>query len=220
MADAPTEGNMLTRKLGPLPVIAWGGIVAAVYVAYKWATVGRSTAKTEAQTVTEPDYDINNDPGYGNAADPYNGGSTANTPKTDSVPADNMTWAKRAINWLIANGIDPETANTAINTYVNQTGQMLNTSQLAAWKLALQQFGNPPEGSLPTPAGNTGPDVSNPQPGTPNTPPVIDDPRKPYTDIFGYDPRRPGTTQPDRNNGPMIDPNDPHWATVLNVNGL
>lgn len=161
--DAPKE-NLLTRKIGPLPAIAWGGIIAAVYVAYKWATVGKSTAKTDSDVVTEttfPDQGISNDPGYGNASGSYNGGgSTTAVPYQETVAADNLTWSRRAVNWLLAQGVDAGTANSAINAYVNQTGDQLNSSQYAAWQLAFSHFGNPPEGVLASP--NTTPDTPTP----------------------------------------------------------
>ena len=213
--------NILLRKIGPLPAIAWSGIIAGVYVAYKWATVNRHPTQSSTESASElpsfPGDGTSDDPGYGNAAGSYSG-STATPPYSEPVIADNLTWARRAINWLIAQGIDPGTANTAIYSYINQDGT-LNSSQYAAWLMAFTHFGNPPDSTLPTPS--QAPD----SPATPPPPPPPD-PESQHTGTHIPGPEGPPPDPTDPNNPKNTPPPTapiscpPGWHAALQSDGM
>lgn len=158
-----------TQRVGPLPVIAWGGILGGTYVLWRYhkASQANSAAigaipNSAGDLGTASDFSqgfSNTTPGLGAA-----GGSTVNGVDTIPVPTDNTTWGKQALNWLISRGVDPADASFAIGTYLFGTGDQLNDVQSASLRDVLAHFGAPPEGVvIPPPV--------TPQP-SPNPTPV------------------------------------------------
>jgi hypothetical protein len=171
----------LTRKIGPLPAIGWAGIVGAIFVGFKYYESSKSNKATDAAVAdavtTLPDAvgdigssgDFSN--GYGNATGNGAGlGSSTTNSYVDAAPDDNQTWGKRAINYLLSLGVNPTDAATAIASYINQTGQALNSVQSAALQSALQHYGAPPDGLI-TPPPTTPPPIAGQTPAIPTPTP-------------------------------------------------
>lgn len=161
----------LTRKLGPLPVVAWIGIAIVV-----WWYVNKKQNGGTAGSQTDPAGNVGQiDPktgyvygsaedvaaagqspsGLGGSSDSGTGGSTI-----AGQYADNDAWAVAAINYLVSIGVDATSANAAIQQFL--ASQPLTTQQQSEVNLAIQRIGSPP--SPPNP-GTSVPPVVNP-PGT------------------------------------------------------
>src|SRR4051794_30452798 len=126
MADVKES---LTKKVGPLPMVAWVGLVAGAYVVYRYYKASRQVAAPIAsgQPVVSSGGDI------GNAADMSSGwggaggtavGSSVPTP-SQFTPATNQDWLQAATNAGIGFGYNPIDVETALGSYVYGTGQQL-----------------------------------------------------------------------------------------------
>lgn len=172
MADAP-EGdelkNIFTRKVGPLPVVAWAGIAVVVwYVVKKKQSATAASTTTPGAVGTDPAGNtgtIDSATGYvsgspedlaalGNAS--ASGSSNTGT-TTQPTYTDNASWSVAAINYLVALGVDAVSANGAISAYLDS--QTLSTTQQAQVNEAIQALGAPPQPPSP---GNTGSVTSPP----------------------------------------------------------
>lgn len=156
----------LTHKIGPLPAIAWAGIAGAIVVgiAYKRKSNTAAAQNSAAASVVPATPDVGSaddfSNGYGDAATASNGqpatSSTANVP---TAAATNQDWFQRAFAYLVSTGTSSSDANTALDAYTSENGQVLNDSQFAAWQRVVTFMGLPPDGTLPTPthvnAGDT-----------------------------------------------------------------
>lgn len=159
------DDNVLTRKVGPLPAIAWAAMVGGIYIVYRYhkaaQTNAATTAATNAVQTSVPDLGTadNFSQGYSNAAG--NGSSAIGSTSAVSTltsPLTNIDWGKRAQDYLISLGVNPPDAATAVSSYLYNTGQQLNDVQQGALNTALHQFGTPPEGVIippPAPPANT-----------------------------------------------------------------
>lgn len=155
----------LSKKIGPLPLGAWIVIVggAGAYVVYM---------RRNAQPVDDTPFEdtgtpagVGEGPGGLIQAMPYqtNSGSGYSGQQIET----NDDWARVAINYLVAKGIAPAVATTAISRYINS--ESLSTSQWAVVSMAIAYAGSPP--LLPSNDGN--PDPLNPNPK--------DDPKATFT---------------------------------------
>lgn len=160
---AKGAGNFLTQKVGPLPIGIWmvaaGGIYLYLRKKNGSSTGVGSTALTPSGTVATTggigSSDMSGGTGGGSGGDTGGSGSTVG-----GQYATNDAWGRAAVNFLVARGVDPTVANSAITQFL--TSQTLTADQQAQVNLAIQTLGAPP--TLPQP-GNAPPPVNNP-PGT------------------------------------------------------
>jgi len=169
-------GNFLTHKLGPLPVGVW--LVAAIGIfllvskrAGKSGTPGAQTDPAGNVGTINPKtgyvYGSSQDTSAMGAASGSGGGGSSGTPsESGSTVAgqypDNNAWSRAAINFLVGVGVDPTSANSAIEQYI--TSQTLTTDQQGQVNLAIQSIGAPPV--PPTPGTSPPPVVTPPGGGT------------------------------------------------------
>lgn len=172
----PTDlKDTLTTKIGPLPAIAWGGILGGAYVVYRYYKASNAPAPSPIATGSETDLGTADDfnVGFGPTTPGLGGGSVVNSPTTVTTPDNNSLWGKLVSDWLIAQGFNPTDVQLAISSYLYGTGEALNSTQSAILRSALRQFGTPPEGVIPPPVTT---------PATPTTPPAKPPPvAKPVT---------------------------------------
>lgn len=150
------------KQYGPLPLGAWvvvvgGGLGIAFYTR-------RTSAKTPL-VVT----DTSGDPGVGLGGIP--GGFLPINPPSDSggtTPATNEEWGRAAINYLIAQGYDPNVADAAVRKYLEAA--QLGLQEYALIRFALIKLGSPPVPLPPPPAAPTIPPVVTPAQPPPVTP--------------------------------------------------
>lgn len=160
MADAPVSTaknplELLKQKVGPLPLGVWlvaGGVIW-------WYFQKRQAASSSAGTIdpaTGYTYGSPQDQAAlaaDNSGTGSGGGSAGQNATTGAQTyADNNTWGRAAINYLVGLGIDGTVANEAIQSYLSS--QPLTSAQQGDVNLAIQALGPPP--SLPGPVGQTG----------------------------------------------------------------
>lgn len=212
-----------TKKLGPLPIWAWGAIPAGSYVVYKY--LHKSSAPVvDSGTAAIDTGDVGSADDFSNGLSNASGGFIANTSNgtsnvaTQPAVTDNLTWGKEAQNYLVALGVSVTDAATAIASYLYGTGQTLNASQSAALAEAIKHLGTPPEG------------VIIPPPTTPVNPPAIKPvplpvkPLPPKVYYQGYPTQPPASAVPSGTNGATGKPykaggkwgkgKDGHWYYV------
>lgn len=156
----------LTHKVGPLPAIAWAGIAGGIFVGFRYykarnaaasapttATADTTTGAALGYPSTGTSSDFSS--GYSDAAGSYVVGtstpSSASQIYTEPTVATNVDWGQRALNWLIAQNVNPGDASTALASYLNSDGTALNDTQNAALNEAITHFGAPPEGIIAPP---------------------------------------------------------------------
>jgi nucleoid-associated protein YgaU len=158
----PTSGNELGAAARRIPPAGWAGIIGAGVVLGLYLRHRNAQAATPAAPVTDPVPAV---------------GSTALTPINQSAPqtgaavqgppkaTNNLDWLNQSLTFLIAKGVDAGVASTALHAFLN--GDQLDVAGSAALKLAITEFGEPPEG-IPPP--HFTPPPTNPVPPAP--PPV------------------------------------------------
>jgi hypothetical protein len=157
-------GMDLSKPVGPLPLGAWIAVVGGG-LGIAWYSKRAGTG-TVTPTIVE-------DTGMGNP-DVGAGGSwlavppPTSAPPGNAAPATNEEWGRLAINWLIAQGYDPATSDSAIRKYLET--QSLDTREYALLQSALRQFGSPP---IPLPSPPPAPSIPPP---VVITPPVVKPP--------------------------------------------
>lgn len=174
--------EFLKKKAGPFPVIVWLVLLGGAYLYLKnrsSSSTSAANAATGANQQTDPAGNVGSiDPATGyvygtpedQAAQAANDSSTGTGTSTGSTGsstvagnyADNNAWAEAAINYLVGIGIDPTSANSAIEQYL--ASQSLTTQQQADVNEAIQRIGAPP--SPPQPGTSPSPIVSPPSVGT------------------------------------------------------
>lgn len=179
-AHAAGKGfEALKQKVGPLPLYVW--LVAGVAI---WWYFSRKNAQAAApggaaNQQTDPAGNIGTiDPATGyvygtpedtaalaaNNAGTGGGSTTPSGSGTGSIGGqyqDDAAWGRAAINYLVGIGIDPTTANEAIQQFL--AGQSLTTQQQADVNEAIQALGAPPQ--PPGPTGTPPPPVVTPPGG-------------------------------------------------------
>lgn len=187
--------EVFTTKVGPLPAIAWAGMAGVGYYVYarRKASNAGPAPLVSTGSAGDPLMDSGSSPGYSDGAGNYYGSATMNPTNVgtgDATISDNSTWGKRAADWLIAQGISPSDAQTAIANYLYGTGEN-NGTQASALNLALQHLGTPPGGVIAPPPVTPQTPVTPPAPpappapvGAPYVPPVLQpDPVNPVTGL-------------------------------------
>lgn len=164
--DAVAEGTsgglkFLTQKVGPLPLGVW--IIAAVGIWWYLNRKNSGTAATIDPATGFPAGSPQDQQALQSLADQ---GSTAGSSGSEpSGPtggyADNEAWGRAAINYLVGLGIDPTTANQAVQNYLSS--QVLTSAQQGDVNLAIQALGPPP--NLPGPVATNPPPVTTPPGG-------------------------------------------------------
>jgi LysM repeat protein len=184
--DAPVEGakhagSFVTQKVGPLPLWVWGVAALGVWYYFQRQSSSSSAATNAAATnqATDPAGNIGTiDPATGyvfgtpedtaalasnNATDTTGTGTSSGGSTPGTTYATNNAWAEAAINYLVGLGIDPTTANEAIQQYL--ASQTLTPAQQGMVNEAIIALGPPPD--LPGPIGTPPtPIVTSPPPGT------------------------------------------------------
>lgn len=184
MSEFAKTEQSLEKKLGPLPVWAWGGLLAgAAYIFYSRRIASTAAAQaaagvnsgdgTVAPTDTtsndgfDPNTAVNDWLSQNPQSSAYPAGLTAQgTP----APTTNAQWARLAADFLTAHGDVPALVQTALAKYT--AGSALTQAEQAVVDQALTAFGSPPEGVLavnpgtppPTTGGTTPTPKPNPQP--------------------------------------------------------
>lgn len=188
MADAPdaaehaAKGSLefLKHKVGPLPLGVW--LAIGIALLYYFRSQQAKTATGPAQQ-TDPAGNVGTiDPAtgyvYGSPSDQAalsanNAGSgdtsVSNATSGAQTYADNNAWGRAAINLLVGDGVDPTTANQAIQQYLNSLP--LTSAQQGDVNLAIQALGPPP--TLPGPTTTNPPPVTTPPGSTTVTVPKV-----------------------------------------------
>lgn len=133
-------GGVPNKALIPIVVGAAG---------YFWWRNRQSAAAPVSTDPTASDASVMDASGTGAV-----GGYTDNTTPAPTAPtiSDNNSWGIAATNYLIAKGYDPAVSDSAVRKYL--ASAPLSMTEYALIKVALLQFGPPPEGisTLPAPA--------------------------------------------------------------------
>jgi nucleoid-associated protein YgaU len=128
------EGMDLGKKVGPLPLGGWVLVVGAgLAVGY---FINRNAGKAEPQQLTES--------GVGKGGGTFLPIDPPTSTPEETLPETNLTWAMKAKQYLVAQGIDALIANTAVEKFLS--GQTLSAQESAAISMALGKLGPPPEG--------------------------------------------------------------------------
>lgn len=182
--SAKNAPSALSKKVGPLPIGAWIGIIAAgVLIAYVINSRGGSGG---SQTVLEvaPDGTTGNDSGVGDGTVGgwmYQQATAAVAAKTYT---SNEAWGRAAIQYLIGQGYDAALADVAIRNYLG--GKNISSQMRPLITAALEGLGPTPQqmnpvdelpGDTPVTGGGTDP--------KPQTPPVVK-PKPQPTNLFGF----------------------------------
>jgi len=158
----------LTRKLGPFPVWMWGLLLAGAYLVLHKRLGGGGQQTDSAGNVGTIDPATGYV--YGSTQDQaglaaQRSTSTDNTSSSGATVggqyADNSSWGRAAVNYLVSLGEDPTGANEAVQQYLSS--QTLSPAQQAMINLAVQGIGAPPQ--LPGPTGTPPPPINNPPSG-------------------------------------------------------
>ncbi len=164
MAEEITEaGNFLTHKVGPLPIGVWMVAAGGIYWYVRKKNAGSANTGPTALT---PSGRVGTTGGIGSSdmSGGSGGGSGGDTGGSGSTVAGqyatNDAWGRAAINYLVARGVDPTVANSAITQFL--ASQNLTADQQAQVNLAIQAMGSPPNPPQP---GTAPPPITTP-PGT------------------------------------------------------
>lgn len=160
------HGNPLTRKIGPLPVYAWAGIIIVIALAYRWYS-NRQAANTAAASTSSGAANTSGDAsgvgGVTGAGSGFSGSSTGGSGTVVTGPqgaTTNSQWASLVLQAFVAAGADPTTVSNALTDYLN--GNSLTAAEQAIVNQALTQFGPPPQGVLPVSTVPITPPVTTP----------------------------------------------------------
>lgn len=183
----------IEKKLGPLPIWAWGAIFGGAFYLYMRKRAATAAA-TLAASATPAPTDASStdatgaiDPATGipyseeadnggfdpnSAIDQYLGQDPTNSAYpvgsiAQGVPAPvtNAQWARLAADYLQGQGDDPSLVQTALSKYL--AGTALSASEQSIVNLALQAFGTPPEGVLPVTSAPPTTGSGGAKPGSP-----------------------------------------------------
>lgn len=136
-------GASLTRKIGPLPVWAYGAIVIAAAWGYYYVTGGRATQASGDSGVPVPDAsDADFVDESGTTLGSGTGGSNAGTGTTS--PGTNQEWFSLASQYLLGFGYEGVAVTNALTKYL--TGEALSIPERALMNMAVSRWGAPPEG--------------------------------------------------------------------------
>lgn len=161
-----TLQETLTRKVGPLPVWAYGAVV--VVGAWLWFYFKGGTGGDGGTTpgAGYPDESVS-DGGIIDDSGDNSGlvGGGGNGPPGSAI-ASNQAWYQLASSFLVGFGYDGVTVGNALTKYL--IGEKLSTTERALVSQAIARYGLPPEGVPPSDGGQI-PTTPGP-PGTPVPP--------------------------------------------------
>lgn len=152
MSDIIPEGtaNALTKKIGPLPGIAWVAVLAGVvWLVYLWRKRGAAAGNSGTPAAGFAPSAV----GF-SSADPAPGtnnysGTVSTTPVGQPASPSNASWAKSVTDFLVGTGnYSPTDVGNALANYL--AGAPLTAQQTAIVNTAVKQFQTPPEGVIPT----------------------------------------------------------------------
>lgn len=151
MSDIIPEGagNALTKKIGPLPGIAWVALIAGVvWLVYLWRKRGAAAGNSGAVAVSTPAAVGFSSAGPMPGTGTYNG--QVNTlPVGQAAVSTNANWAKTVTDFLVGTGNYSGTdVSNALSKYLS--GQQLGDAERAIIDTAVKQFQTPPEGVVQT----------------------------------------------------------------------
>jgi hypothetical protein len=175
MAEAPAA---LKKQIGPFSIGGWlliGALGVGAGLLLRKAPIFKSKPEQPLES-----FDADGNPiapagtawpsgtaAQSNAPSSGGGGGGGGTTAPPAKPTDNLGWSKLAIEWLIANGTPPNTADRAVRLYME--GQTLSIDEAAAISMLLRSpVGVPPEYVPPMSTG--APQVAPPAPPTPGVP--------------------------------------------------
>lgn len=180
-AHAAGKGlGALKQKVGPLPLYVW--LVAGVAIWWYFSRKNAASATGAPNQQTDPAGNIGaidpatgyvygtpedtaalaaNNAGTGGGGGTGTGGTGTGTVTVGGQYQDDASWGRAAINYLVGLGIDPTTANEAVQQFL--AGQVLTVQQQADVNEAIQALGSPPQ--PPGPVGSAPPPVI-PPPGS------------------------------------------------------
>ena len=186
MAD-PVSGT--TSDLGDaakrIPPAGWVGIVGAGLLIGLYLRRRTKAAPVTVGDAAAASTNLPSVPHGGTVLTPYS--STPAALGTAPRATSNRDWLRLALNFLIAKGVDAGTADTALHAYLN--GDPMDVAGSAAIRLALAEFGPPPDGIPP-------PHFTAPPPNPiPSSPPPLRTPGDPSTFINRFDGGLPFTPE-------------------------
>lgn len=129
--------ELLSRKVAGVPVVWVIAVVAAVGL---YAAIRMKPAADE--TVSEDDIPEGDAGGDGQPI--FRANQELESDETGTTEPTNEQWARKAVEWLVANGATLSLASTAITKYLNS--ETLSQAEGALRDKVVKQFGLPPEG--------------------------------------------------------------------------
>ena len=181
----------LGKQVGPLPLGAWIAVVGGG-LGLGFYTYRQQNKSTGSSTPTVVD-NTSGQPGVGDGSV---GGWQSTTP-TDQSGATQTTsfttneqWGTACITWLIAQGYNPVTSDSAIRKYLAGGDPAPSTQEWSLISLALAHYGPPPSPLPPSesqPPDNTPPPPPTQGNGGTTTPPPPPPPNNPPAAQGGWD---------------------------------
>lgn len=158
----PNFRESLMRKLGPLPVWAWGVLLGLAILIGVYYYNNQRKSENAGNTVVSTDDVLGT-----LAGEPAE--QVAVAPETTFET--NTSWRAKAVMFLIGRAISPLTAQRALDKYLQ--GEPLTAEEGAIVNTAITNFGLPPDGVFGIPSisgGSSGGAPSQPPSRTPGTP--------------------------------------------------
>ena len=151
MSDIIPEGaaNAFTKKIGPLPGIAWVAIIAGVvWLVFLWRKRGAAAGNSVPASAVTPAAVGFSSAGPMPGTNNYSG-TVSTTPVGQPASTSNASWAKTVTDFLVGTGnYSPTDVSNALANYLG--GAALTAQQSAIINTAIKQFQTPPEGVIPT----------------------------------------------------------------------
>lgn len=141
------------RKVFGIPIlyIALAIAAIAVFAAFKMRSTPDDTEEDALEDAEDESLDFAGDlPTTGQPvflATPSNYAISSET-GGEAVVEDNSTWSRKAVDWLIREGANPQQASNAIDKYLS--GEPLSQAEGVLRDKAIREFGIPPEGLIRT----------------------------------------------------------------------
>lgn len=124
-------GNILTKRIGPLPVIGWVVVIIGAYLVYRYIHNLNASNATPSGTATDNAPIGSTDTGSGQTPGP-----------TPQPAMTNAQWYAKAYAGVIRLGYSPQLAKTALDRYFS--GEQLDAREEAVIHAAINLYGAPP----------------------------------------------------------------------------
>jgi hypothetical protein len=132
----------LGKQIGPLPLGAWIAVVGGS-LGFMFYSRNRQNNSGPVEVAAGPDFGVGlGGIGAVGAYTPTDGGVSAPSSATAAIQSNNE-WGRAVFNWLVGNGSDGSTVDTAVRAYLS--GRTLTTQQNALITQGLAKFGQAPE---------------------------------------------------------------------------